>query len=179
MSDHLDSYAVGSAIRLSARDVGAAIRIDTSALALALMADGLTIDGREVANHLAQTGALNALAEQLAPLIAEALSLHNGAGPMSAAVWTPDEWVRAEVDGLAPRVLNYGARDGVHLGFHFFVHDRAADQGIAASGHADTLQAAQDACDAALADLVAQRAAATAMTSEGAPDCAEPEVANG
>lgn len=93
---------------------------------------------------------------------------------MASALWAPAEWVRPEIDGIRPRVINYGARDGF-TDFYFYVHDHSQPESkgaVLAHGPGKTLEAAQAACDAAMVKILAERAQSAAMVAEGVPEAA-------
>lgn len=87
-----------------------------------------------------------------------------------ASAWTPRQWQGPEVDDLSPQVIKYASSPE----FLFYVHDHAAKAAIVAHGERKTLKAAQAACDAALAEVLVERAqhaaAVDAMVAEGAPE---------
>lgn len=95
------------------------------------------------------------------------------------STWTPRQWQAPEIDGLSPQVIKYDSSPE----FLFYVHDHAAKGAIVAHGARKTLKAAQTACDAALAGVLAERAqhaaAVDAMVAEGAPEVAGQAVACG
>lgn len=84
------------------------------------------------------------------------------------SAWAPSQWCASTVEGLSPQVVKWQSSPG----FHFYIHDSAAKAAIVASGYAKTLKAARRACDAALAEVLTQRADARAIAqqiAEGGP----------
>lgn len=77
-----------------------------------------------------------------------------------AADWHPKVWCRPEVDAFAAQVTFYGTS------YQFWVHDRADGSRILSYGGAETLEAAQIACDVALAQVLAQHADARAIAAQ-------------
>lgn len=85
-----------------------------------------------------------------------------------ASAWIATQWSLPEVDGLAPRVDRYDSDR-----FMWWLHDHGLPEDVntvVAYDSAPTLQEAQDACAAALATVLDERAMVDAMVAEGAPE---------